>query len=137
MRTLSRAAFGIAVGVAAVLSVSACRQPPTGPSLADVTVENIALRPTTGNAGLCCCRIAANVINQNTVPVHVTLKFWAFGEGSSLDEDDAISAIFHFVPDLEPSTSRPIDAAGFIFPCSAIRQVKTEVDVKGITYPPL
>jgi hypothetical protein len=48
-----------------------------------------------------------------------------------------MARILYFVADFEPGTSRPIDAHGFIFPCSAVRQLKTEVDVKGIAFPPL
>jgi hypothetical protein len=98
-----------------------------------VSVNGISLQSTTGNPGLCCCRVVATIANDNTVPVHATIEFSAFDGIRS----DAIATILHFVPDLEPRTSRPIDAAGFIFPCTAIRELKTEVEVKGITHPPL
>jgi len=115
------------------LGVFSCGGTPVGPSLSNVTISNLRLEPTTSNAALCCCRVKATAQNRNSVPVHLTIKF------SALDgvRDDPIATIVHFVSGLEPGTRRDIDAAGFIVPCSAIRDVATEVDVSGIAFPPL
>lgn len=140
MSSPSRPAWRRAAVLALVplAGVASCRAVPTGPSLSAVAVNGVALRATTGNTALCCCRVTATVVNNNEVPVHATLKFWAFDNlGANPDKKDAISAIFEFVPDLEPRTSRAIDSAGFIYPCSVIRQLTTEVEVKGVAYPPL
>lgn len=118
--------------MALVLSAAACRGLPAGPSLSNVTVGALTLEPTIGNPGLCCCRVVGTVANNNEVSIHATLKIDALD-----DRGESMARILFFVPDLEPRTSRAVDAHGFIFPCSAIRQLKTEVDVKGITYPPL
>lgn len=114
------------------LSGAACRGLPAGPSLSNVTVSSLSLESTIGNPGLCCCRVVGSVSNANTVPVHATLKFDALDE-----RGESLARIQFFVADLEPQVTRPIDAHGFIFPCDAIKQLTTEVDVKGITFPPL
>jgi hypothetical protein len=116
----------------AIAFVAACRGLPTGPSLNDVTLGSLRLEPTIGNPGLCCCRVVGTVANNNAVAVHATLKIDALD-----DRGESMARILYFVPDLEPGSSRPIDAHGLIFPCSAIKQLKTEVDVKGLTHPPL
>jgi hypothetical protein len=117
---------------AAAFAGAACRGLPPGPSLSNVTVGSLTLEPTIGNPGLCCCRVVGTVANNNQVPVHATFKFDAID-----DRGESMARILFFVADLAPRTERPIDAHGFIFPCSAVKQLKTEVDVKGITYPPL
>ena len=111
---------------------AACRGLPAGPSLSNVTLGTLRLEPTIGNTSLCCCRVVGTVANNNSVPVHATLKIDALD-----DRGESLARVLFFVPDLEPRTERPIDAHGFIFPCSAVKQLKTEVDVKGITFPPL
>lgn len=125
------AIFVAFLGVAAFAGI-ACRGLPPGPSLSNVTVGSLTLEPTIGNPGLCCCRVVGSVANNNDVSVHATFKFDALD-----DRGESLARILYFVADLEPQTSRPIDAHGFIFPCSAVTQLKTEVDVKGITFPPL
>jgi hypothetical protein len=119
------------IGVLA-LAGGACRGLPAGPSLSNVAVGSLTLQPTIGNPSLCCCRVVGSVANNNAVPVHATFKFDALD-----DRGESMARILYFVADLAPRTERPIDAHGFIFPCSAIRQLTTEVDVKGITFPPL
>jgi len=76
--------------------------------------------------------VAATVENHNSVGVHATVKFSAM-DGQ---DTDPLATILHFLPDLTPRESRDIDAAGFVFPCTAIQRVRTEVDVKGLTSPP-
>jgi hypothetical protein len=119
------------LGVVASIGI-ACRGLPAGPSLSNVTVGSLTLEPTIGNPGLCCCRVVGSVVNNNDVAVHATFKFDALD-----DRGESMARVLYFVADLEPRTERPIDAHGFIFPCSAVNQLKTEVDVKGITFPPL
>jgi hypothetical protein len=116
-----------------VLAAVACRGLPAGPSLSAVTVSQLTLEPTIGNTAQCCCRVVGTVTNGNDVPVHATFKFSAIGD----DAEDPLATILFFASDLEPRGVRAIDAHGFIFPCNAIKQLKTEVDVKGITFPPL
>ena len=118
--------------VALALAIGACRGLPAGPSLSNVSVGSLTLESTTGNPGLCCCRVVGRVSNQNEVAVHATLKLTALD-----NRGESIATILHFVPDLEPGASRDIDAHGFIVPCSAINQLSTEVDVKGIAFPPM
>jgi hypothetical protein len=121
------------IGAALVAMAPGCRGLPQGPSLANVTVSPLRLEPTLDDPALCCCRIVGSVRNDNKVPVHATFKFSAFdGERAQ-----AISSILFFVPDLQPRTDRPIDAHGFIFPCNVIKELKTELDIKGIAFPPL
>ena len=119
------------IGVLAFAGV-ACRGLPAGPSLSNVAVGSLTLQPTIGNPSLCCCRVVGSVANNNAVPVHATFKFDALDT-----RGESMARILYFVADLQPGTERPIDAHGFIFPCSAINQLTTEVDVKGITFPPL
>ncbi len=121
----------IVLGMMAV-AIGACRGLPDGPSLADVTVGTLSLASTTGNSGLCCCRVVGQVTNQNDVAIHATLKLTALDS-----RGESIETILYFVPDLEPGATRDVDAHGFIVPCDAISQLTTEVDVKGITFPPL
>jgi hypothetical protein len=121
------------VGVLGGLWLAACGGTPTGPSISNVVLRNIALQPTAENPNLCCCHVSGTAENGASVPVHLTIKF------SALDgvRDEPIATIVAFVSDLEPRSTRTIDAAGFIVPCAAIKDVKTEVDVSGIAFPPL
>jgi hypothetical protein len=112
---------------------ASCGSPPTGPSISGITLSNVSLQSTTGNNALCCCHVIGTAENHNEVPVHLTIKFSALGAV----QEDAIATVVAFVPDLEPGARRPIDAAGFIFPCQEIRSLRTEVDVSGIAFPPL
>lgn len=114
------------------LGLAACRGLPEGPSLSNIVVSNITLTSTTGDRTLCCCRVTATARNNNRVPVHLTIKY------SALDgiETEPIATVLQFVPDLWPGTERAVEAAGLIVPCQFIRDLKTEVDVRGITYPP-
>ncbi|HEY8550554.1 MAG TPA: hypothetical protein VIL35_11405 [Vicinamibacterales bacterium] len=141
MRVRSRRRLAHAVSLSIFVAgcafgIAACEDSPTGPSLSAVTVQNLSLRPTTGNPGLCCCHVVGTARNDNTVPVHVTIKFAAFNQPNA----DPLSTILYFIKDLQPGQTHAIDAPGFIFPCNAIpegiRNVRTEIDVKGITFPP-
>ena len=130
---------GLMLGLLASLTLIAagCTHPPLGPSLYSVTLDNVSLQPTQGNASLCCCRVVGGATNKNTVPVHVTIKFAAFANAA---DKDALGTILYFIKDLQPGQTHQIEAPGFIFPCNqipeGIRNVRTEVEVKGITYPP-
>jgi hypothetical protein len=110
-----------------------CESLPAGPSLANVTVTGIGLRSTTGDPALCCCRAIGTVTNRNREPVHVSLKIAGYDGRST----DPLSTVFYFIKDLDPGASHAVDAPGFIVPCAAIADVKFEVDVKGIAYPPI
>ena len=137
-RVMGVAAF---VGVSA-LACAACEDAPVGPSLGAVPVAVTGLKPSQGNPGLCCCHVVGSARNDNSVPVHVTIKFSAFNvpRPPNGPDPDPLSTILYFIKDLQPGQTHQIEAPGFIFPCNQIpegvRNVKTEVEVKGITYPP-
>jgi hypothetical protein len=117
----------------ALAVLTGCQGLPAGPTLANVTVSPLALQPTAGDPALCCCRVVGTTKNDNSVPVHATFKFSAFdGEHAT-----PISRILFFVADFRPGAERPIDAHGFLYPCVVIKELKTELDVRGITLPPL
>jgi hypothetical protein len=136
-RTRRTAIAGAALVGLCALGVTACEDAPTGPSLSNVSLQGLALNSTTGNPGLCCCRVVGTARNGNSVPVHVTIKFDAANPSSPTEP---LSTILFFIKDLQPGASAPIDASGFIFPCATlsndIRNVRTEIEVKGITFPP-
>ena len=67
------------------------------------------------------------------MPVQATLTITAF----DADRVRPISKVLFFVNDFRPGTERPIDAHGFIFPCTIIKDLATEVDIRGMTSPPL
>ena len=113
--------------------VGACNRLPTGPSLSNISVGPLSLEPTAGDPALCCCRVVGKARNLNTVPVHLTFKFSAFdGERAS-----PISRTLFFISDFRPNTERTVDAHGFVYPCTIIKDLKTELDIRGITLPPL
>ena len=92
-------------------------------------------------SGLCCCHVTGQARNDNSVAVHVTIKFSAFNAPPGPNAPaEPLSTILYFIKDLQPGQTHQIEAPGFIFPCNqipeGIRNVKTEVEVKGITYPP-
>lgn len=123
---------------ACAFGVAGCEDAPVGPSLGNVTLANLSLRSTTENPGLCCCHVIGTARNGNTVPVHVTIKFRAFNQPGPAAEP--LSTILYFIKDLQPGATHAIDAPGFVFPCNTLPagmgNVQTEVDVKGITFPP-
>jgi hypothetical protein len=126
--------FRLLTGLLASLAVSAsCTQPPLGPSLSNVTLDNITLQPTQGNATLCCCRVVGGITNRNTVAVHATLKFAAY---EKTGDKDALGTLLYFVKDLQPNQRQTIDASGFLFACTRAAQLKTEIDVNGLVFPP-
>jgi hypothetical protein len=136
--------FGVSAfaGISA-LAIAACEDAPVGPSLGAVPVAVTALRPSQqDNPGLCCCHVLGTARNDNSVPVHVTIKFSAFNvpRPPNGPDPDPLSTILYFIRDLQPGQTHQIEAPGFIFPCNTIpegiKNVKTEVEVKGITYPP-
>ena len=141
MRELSRL-IGVSafIGLTAI-GIAACEDSPVGPSLSAVPVSNLALKPSQGNPGLCCCHVTGQARNDNTVSVHVTIKFSAFNAPPGPNAPaEPLSTILYFIKDLQPGQTHQIEAPGFIFPCNqipeGIKNVKTEVEVKGITYPP-
>ena len=116
-----------------VLAFAGCQKLPTGPSLQGVDLTGIQLQPTTTDNTLCCCHVKAVCNNRNSVPVHLTIVFAAF-DGI---EPEPLQRIVHFVKDLQPNTPTAIEAPGFLLPCSVIKEIKTEVTVRGIDFPPL
>jgi hypothetical protein len=119
--------------VAAVALLGSCHGLPAGPSLSNISVSPLSLQPTAGDRALCCCRVVGTTRNLNSVAVHATFKFSAFdGVNAS-----PISRILFFVSDLRPGVERPIDAHGFVYPCNIIKELRTELDIRGIALPPL
>jgi len=120
----------------AALAIGACEAAPVGPSLGAVPVTNLGLKPSQGNPGICCCHVTGTARNDNSVTVHVTIKFSAF----NVPNGDPLSTILYFIKDLQPGQTHQIEAPGFIFPCNqipeGIRNVRTEVEVRGVTCPP-
>jgi hypothetical protein len=114
--------------VSIVACTIACGTTPTvGPSLAAVQVSDVRLQATEGNATLCCCRVAAVAENHNQVPVHVTIKFFAYDE----IPDVPLTAIVHFIRNMQPAARESFVASGFLLACSRIDDVRVEVDVTG------
>jgi hypothetical protein len=125
--------FGLVTGLLASLAaMSSCTQPPLGPSLSSVTLDNISLQPTNGNATLCCCRVIGGATNKNTVAIHATIKFAAF----NASQKDPLGTILYFIKDLQPNQRAEINATGFLFSCTQATQLKTEIDVNGLISPP-
>jgi len=122
----------VVAGALAGLWIAACARTPVGPSLAGVTLQNVALQPTLGDRNLCCCHVVGTVRNANSVSVHVTITFAAY-DGQKAEP---LSRILYFIKDLEPGQAHSVDASGFLYPCAVIKDLKWEIDVKGIAYPP-
>ncbi len=127
LRCLSGAAL-----LGSLFLAAGCQRMPAGPSLADLVITNLSWRSTTGDANLCCCRVTGRATNNNTVAVHVSIKFAGYADPQA----SAVATTVYFINNLEPSASHTIDAAGFVVPCSAISSLKYEVEVKGLTAPP-
>jgi hypothetical protein len=129
---LRRTSFLWLALLAVLASSWSCRGLPNGPSLSNVQVSALTLQPTIGDNSLCCCRVVGSVRNLNSVPVHLTFKFEAF-DG---ERPGRISSILYFVDDLEPQAERQIDAHGLLYPCQVIKELKTDVRIKGLANPP-
>ena len=123
--------LGAALLCAGAVVSSGCRDLPAGPSLADVSL-NYSTRGTTADTGACCCRVVGTATNRTSEPLHVTIKF------SAKDSQNAeISRVLYFIKDFQKGASHQIDASGFVFPCASISRVDAEVEVRGITNPPM
>ena len=131
--TTAHRAVPSCLAVLALLALSNCAKAPTGPTLANITVGALSLAPTAGDTGLCCCRVVGTTRNQNTVPVMATFTFTAY----DAERVRPISRVLFFVNDFRPGSERQIDAHGFLFPCNIIKDLATEVDIRGMTSPPL
>lgn len=131
-----RKALLLAGGVGLGLGLVACAEvTPTGPSLSDVQISGLRTAPTTENPGLCCCRAVGTAVNRNSVPVHVTLKIAAY---SNPPGAEPVASLIYFIKDFQPGASHAIDAPGILFPCASISPtLKYEVEVRGLTFPPL
>jgi hypothetical protein len=108
-----------------------CNSSPVGPTLSDVDVTTPAIRPSTNNPALCCCRVVGTAVNHNSVAVHVTIKYKAFDGVRA----DPLATVLYFIKDFQPGDTQPIDASGFLYPCNAIKSVQMEVGVRGIIFP--
>lgn len=117
--------------IAAFAFLGSCQGSPVGPTLDQLVLESVGLRPTSETATLCCCRVIGTATNLNSVPVHVTIKFSAY-DGV---QEEPIGSTLYFIRDLKPSEQHQIDAAGLIIPCDTIRELRREVDVNGIVFP--
>ena len=124
------AAFGVLASAAS--GSSGCGQPPLGPSLSSVSLENVSLQATAGDSSLCCCRAIGRATNRNSVPVDVTVKFSAFNGSDPIP----LATVVYFIENMQPNETQPIDASGFLFSCARITDLKSEVDVKGLSSPP-
>jgi hypothetical protein len=122
--------------VLGAFTLSGCEGTPAGPSLADVPLTSVGLRPTLANdPTACCCHVTGVLTNNNTVPVHVTVKFAAFLTQTS---PDPFASTVYFVEDLQAGARHDVDASGFLIPCNAInlQLLRKEVSVRGIAFPP-
>ncbi|HWW88113.1 MAG TPA: FxLYD domain-containing protein [Vicinamibacterales bacterium] len=111
---------------------AACHGAPQGPSVSSVVLHNVSLKSTTGNTALCCCHVTGTAENDNPIPVHLTIEVSAFDS-----HNNSLATILGFVPDLQPGATTPFEAAGFVFPCNSIVNIRTQVNVSGVAYPPL
>lgn len=125
--------FAVLLGT---FALSGCEGTPEGPSLADVPLTNVGLRPTLANdPTACCCHVTGVVRNNNSVPVHVTIKFAAFQTQTS---PDPFASTVYFIEDLQAGASHNVDSAGFLIPCNAINLslLRKELSVRGVAFPP-
>lgn len=107
---------------------------PTGPSLSNIVVNGFTKQPTIDSAdpSLCCCRAVGTVTNRNTVAIYVSITLSAFDA-----RGNTIEKVLFFVPDVAPGQTASIVAPGFLVPCNAIDHFSPEVQVRGLTEPPL
>lgn len=126
--------FRLLLLLAIVVPAVSCQGTPTGPSLAKMVVSGLTWQPTMALAGadtLCCCHLRGQTTNNNAVAVHATLTVKAFKQQQELP-----SVVF-IMKDIAPGSVRTFDIAGFVVPCAEITGWNYELEVKGITYPPL
>lgn len=116
------------MAIAAMALGANCGKTPLGPSLEQVTVQGVTLQATAGNADLCCCRVVGTATNDNDEPVHVTLKFSGFDGADPVPLATALS----FLEAMPPHQARPFEASGFFFNCSRVKDLKTEIAVRGL-----
>lgn len=84
--------------------------------------------PSTGDPTLCCCQVGGIALNTSAVPVHATLKFYAYEAGNS----EEIGTAILFLEDLPPGrfrsfglgTSDEPGAVGFVRPCDTIDRIE-------------
>jgi len=120
--------------LALVVMPAACQDTPTGPSLANVVVSGLAWQPTMtidGADQVCCCHLTGQTTNKNTVPIHATLTVRTYKQQQELP------AVLYIMKDIPAGGVRTFDVAGFLVPCKEITGWNYEVEVKGLTYPPL
>ncbi len=128
-RVRPRVAASVAALSLVAAMASACGdRAPLGPSLSRVTVQDVTLQATAGNADLCCCRVVGTAINDNDERVHVTLKFSGF-DGT---DPVPIAVAVYFLEDMPTQQPQHFEASGFFLNCSRVKNVKTEIEVRGL-----
>lgn len=135
LRSAWRGVGALLLASIGVMGHAACSDvTPTGPSLADIRLTGISLAASAGDASVCCCRVVGTAVNGNAVAVHATLRFSAYARPQ---DSDPLATTIYFIKDFQPGAVHAIDAPGLLVPCRAIGHLKTEVEVRGLTYPPL
>jgi hypothetical protein len=129
-RVIRAVSCGVTASASLLLTMS-CSSPPLGPTLRDVIIENVTLQSTEGDASLCCCRAVTTAINQNSVTVDVTLKFSAYSGNDPIP----LGTVVYFIDRMPPQGRQRVEASGFLFSCSRITDVKSEIDVRGLDSP--
>ena len=43
-----------------------------------------------------------------------------------------LGTVIYFIESMQPQATQQIDASGFLFSCTRIKELKSEVDVKGL-----
>lgn len=120
--------------VALIVPALACQDTPTGPSLANMVISGLTWQPTMNIANadtVCCCHLRGLATNNNAVAVHATLTVRTFKQQA------ALPAMIYIMKDIPPGASRSFEVAGFIVPCAEITGWNYELEVKGITHPPI
>jgi hypothetical protein len=108
-------------------ALAACETVPTGPSLTGVSFTALARKATIGDPNVCCCHATGNVTNNNSVPVHVTIAIAAIDR-----QNLELGRVPAFIRDLQPGSTRSVEAAGFVFPCATIDRLDYELTVNSL-----
>jgi hypothetical protein len=109
----------------------ACETVPAGPSLTGVSFTALAKKATIGDPTVCCCHATGNITNNNSVPVHVTITI------AALDSRNVqLGRAPAFIRDLQPGSTRAVEASGFVFPCVTIARFDYELNVSSLGMSP-
>jgi hypothetical protein len=113
--------------VTSALGALACETVPTGPSLTGVSFTALAKKATIGDPSVCCCHATGTITNNNSVPVHVTITIAAIDK-----QNLQLGRVPAFIRDLQPGSTRAVEASGFVFPCSTIDRLDYELNVNSL-----